>query len=109
MKVQPGRSDPRELRNIANSPEVQDVAHEQAKDIQRDARRLAPRRTGNLRRHIEVEKIVTDQALEGWAIGWGDRAFYGPFVEDGGERRAPRPHLVPAAIKNGATHAGAED
>lgn len=109
MKVDNRPSDPRALREIANFPQVQQSAGELAKAIQRDARRLAPTRTGNLRRHIVVEEI-TDLAtgVEGYAVGWDDNAFYGPFVEDGGEHSAPRPHLVPAAIKHGARGPGGD-
>lgn len=109
MKVDPRPSDPRALRDIANSPEVQAVAREQAKAIQRDARRLAPKRTGNLRRNIVVEEITDLRTgIEGFAVGWNDKAFYGPMVEEGAEGAAPRPHLVPAAIKNGAFGAGGD-
>lgn len=104
MKLEPGRSDPQALREIANSPEVQWVAEQLAKDIQRDARRLAPKNTGNLRRHIQVEEITDlETGIEGFAVGWDDKGFYGQLVEEGTEDNAPRPHLVPAAIKNGAT------
>jgi HK97 gp10 family phage protein len=107
VKVDDRPSDPDALRDIANSPEVQAEARDLAKDIQRDARRLAPRRRGNLARHIEVEEITDlTTGIEGYAVGWGDKAFYGPFVEDGGEGRTPRPHLVPAAIRNGALRGG---
>lgn len=107
MRVDNRPSDPRALRDIANSPEVQDVARRLAQDIRRDARRLAPRRTGNLARNIVVEEI-TDLAtgIEGFVVGWNDKAFYGPFIEEGGEDAAPQPHLVPAAIKNGALGGG---
>lgn len=107
MRTDNRPSDPRALRELANSPQVQDVCEQLAKDIQRDARRLAPRRTGNLRRHIVVEQIVdNDTGFEGYAVGWDDKAFYGPFIEEGGEHAPPRPHLVPAAIKHGALGGG---
>lgn len=104
MDVRDRRSDPNALRAVANSPEVQRAAAELAKAIQRDARTLAPRNSGNLRRHIEIEETIDPETgIEGYAVGWGDKAFYGPFVENGGdENRKPRPHLVPAALKNGA-------
>jgi HK97 gp10 family phage protein len=96
-----------ELRDIANSDEVQADLRKLARDIQRDAKRLAPVKTGRLRRGIVVEEI-TDLAtgLEGFAVGWNDKAFYGQFVELGTEKTAARPHLVPAAIRNGAGRGG---
>lgn len=103
MRLDRRHSDPRALREIANSPDVQDVARDLAKAIQRDARRLAPKNTGNLRRHIQVEEITDlTTGIEGYAVGWDDKGFYGQLVEEGTEDNAPRPHLVPAAIKNGA-------
>lgn len=107
MKVDNQPSDPRALRDVANMPEVQDVARDLAKAIQRDARRLAPKRTGNLARHIAVEEI-TDLAtgIEGFAVGWDNKGWYGWLVENGGEDTAPRPHLAPAAIKHGARLGG---
>lgn len=107
MKVSPKPTDTRTLVEIANSDEVQQELLKLAKDIQRDARRLAPKETGRLRRGIAVEEI-TDLAtgIEGYAVGWNDRAFYGWLVEggheDGNEPVPPRPHLIPAAIKHGA-------
>ena len=107
MRVDNKPSDPRALRDIANSAEVQDVARKLAKDIQRDARRLAPVRSGNLRRHIVVEETTDlETGIEGFVVGWDDSAFYGPFLEFGGEGRAPQPHLVPAALKHGALGSG---
>lgn len=107
MRLDDRPSDPRELRELANSPEVQAVAHDLAKDIQRDARRLAPKETGRLRRGIEIEEITDlTTGIEGFAVGWSDRAFYGWLVEAGTEDTLARPHLVPAAIKNGARVTG---
>jgi HK97 gp10 family phage protein len=109
MRVDDRTSDPRVLRELANSAQPQDEAHEQALDIRRDARQFAPERSGNLRRHIVIEEITDlKTGIEGYAVGWDDDAFYGPFVESGDERRRPQPHLVPAAIKNGATGPGGD-
>ena len=103
MKMDSRPSDPRALREIANSPEVQAVAREVAEAIKKDARRLAPKRTGNLRRHIVVEEYTDlDTGIEGFAVGWDDRGWYGWIVENGTEHSTPRPHLLPAAIKHGA-------
>lgn len=107
MKVDNKPSDPRALREIANSPEVQAVARDLAEAIRKDARRLAPKRTGNLRRHIVVEEYTDlDTGIEGFAVGWDDKGWYGWLVEAGTEDTAPRPHLLPAAIKNGAIGEG---
>jgi HK97 gp10 family phage protein len=103
VKVGHDSTDPRALHEIANSDEVQQELHKLAKDIQRDARRLAPKDTGRLRRGIVIEEI-TDLAtgIEGFAVGWNDPAFYGWLVEEGAEQEPARPHLIPAAIKHGA-------
>jgi HK97 gp10 family phage protein len=107
VKLDNRPSNPQALRDIANSSEVQAVAEKLAKDIQRDARRLAPKRSGTLRRNILVEEITDlETGVEGFAVGWGDRAFYGWMVETGTEDTAAKPHLVPAAIKNGVTLRG---
>lgn len=93
----------RVLRDIANSSQVQGDARKLAKAIQRDARRMAPKKTGNLSRNIVIEEITDlDTGIEGFAVGWNDKAFYGQMVEDGTEDQPPQPHLVPAAIRNGA-------
>jgi hypothetical protein len=66
VKVSHEPTDPRALHEIANSDEVQSECHGLAKDIQRDARALAPKRTGNMARHIEVEEITDlDTGIEG--------------------------------------------
>lgn len=107
MKVSHEPTDPRTLVEIANSDEVQRELLKLAKDIQRDARALAPVKTGRLKRGIAIEEI-TDLAtgIEGYAVGWNDSAFYGQLVEQGTEHDVPKPHLVPAAIRNGAAAGG---
>lgn len=110
MRVDDRPSNPRDLRDLANSPEVQDELKKLALAVRDDARQLAPKRSGNLRRHIDIEKITDlDTGVDGYVVGWGDDAFYGPFVERGDERRRPQPHLVPAAIKNGVTLPGGDE
>jgi HK97 gp10 family phage protein len=107
VKLDKRPSDPKALRDIANSPEVQAVARDLAEAVKKDARRLAPKRTGNLRRHIVVEEITDlETGVEGFAVGWDDKGWYGWLVETGTEDTAPKPHLVPAAIKNGITVRG---
>lgn len=99
-------TDRRALRELANSPEIQDECRRMAKDVQRDARRLAPVESGNLRRNIVIEEITDiDTGVDGFAVGWSDRGYYGMLVELGTEDTPARPHLVPAAVKNGATGA----
>lgn len=109
MRTDNRPSDPEALRDIANSEGPQAEARKLANAIQRDARRLAPKRTGTLRRNIKVEE-VTDlkTGIEGYAVGWDDRGFYGWMVENGTEDTVARPHLVPAAIRNGGTVRGGD-
>jgi HK97 gp10 family phage protein len=95
------------LRELANSEQAQDAARALATDIRNDARRLAPVRSGNLRRHIVVEEYTDlDTGIDGYAVGWDDKGWYGMMVELGTEDTRAQPHLVPAAIKNGATAPG---
>lgn len=109
MRIDNRPSDPRALRDLANSAGPQDEARRVAKAVQRDARRGAPKRSGNLARHIAVEEITDlDTGIEGFAVGWGDKGWYGWIVENGREGVAPRPHLVPAAIKNGVIAPGGD-
>lgn len=109
MRVENRSSDSRALRELANSPQAQDEAREQALAIRRDARRFAPKRTGRLSRNIVIEEITNlKTGVEGYAVGWNDKAFYGWMVEAGTEHSKPQPHLVPAAIKNGARGFGDE-
>jgi HK97 gp10 family phage protein len=107
VKLDNRPSDPRALRDLANSPEVQAETLDLAKAIQKDARRLAPKRSGRLRRNIKVEEITDlETGIEGFAVGWDDPGWYGFLVENGTEDTPAQPHLVPAAIKNGVTHRG---
>ena len=107
MEVDKKPTDPKALREIANSDEVQDICRRVALDIRNDARRLAPVRTGNLRRHIVIEPYTDLKAgVDGFAVGWDDKGWYGWMVEAGTEHNPPRPHLAPAAIKHGAKLVG---
>jgi HK97 gp10 family phage protein len=109
MKMDKRPTSKQSLRELANSEQVQDVCRKLAKDIRDDARRLAPIRTGNLRRHVVVEEITDlETGFEGFAVGWDDHGWYGWLVENGTERTSPRPHLVPAAIKNGVLRPGGQ-
>lgn len=103
-------TDPKALRELANSEQAQDACLKWAKDIQRDARALVPKRSRNLSRHIEIEPITDlETGIEGYAVGWGDKGWYGWMVENGTEDTPASPHLVPAAIKNGANFQGGEE
>jgi HK97 gp10 family phage protein len=94
---------PEVLAALSQLPEVSRRTREVANAIRRDARALAPRRTGNLRRHIRVERRYNRATREvTYAVGWDRQAWYGWMVEAGTEHSRPRPHLVPAAIANGA-------
>lgn len=107
MELEKRPSSPEALRELANSEQVQSVCRDVARDIQKDARRLAPKQTGNLRRHIEIEEITDlETGIEGFAVGWGDKGWYGWMVENGTEHKTGRPHLVPAAIRNGVAFRG---
>jgi hypothetical protein len=111
VKLDNRGSDPRVLRDLANSAGPQDEARRTAKAVQRDARRnIRPsRRSGNLERHIAVEEITDlETGIEGFAVGWDDKGWYGWIVENGREGVPPRPHLVPAAIANGVLAPGGD-
>lgn len=91
------------LSALSQVPEVTRQTRTTARDIARDARALAPRRTGRLRRGIRVERVFDRTARSvSYVVGWDPSAWYGFLVETGSENAAPRPHLVPAAIKHGA-------
>jgi HK97 gp10 family phage protein len=92
---------------LSQTPEVTAQTRRLANDIAKDARQLAPVRTGNLKtRGIGVERMV-DRATGAvfYAVGWTPEGWYGWLVERGTEDTTPRPHLVPAAVKHGARSA----
>lgn len=93
---------PNVLAALAQVDEVQQQVRDVANTIKRDAAILAPVTTGRLKRNIEIERVVGTDRRPYWIVGWNKKSFYGLMVEEGTEERAPRPHLVPAAIKNGA-------
>lgn len=75
-----------------------------ANEIRREARRLAPKDTGALRRGIAVDNVLDDDGQVMFRVGWDRRrAPYGGLVELGTEDTAPRPHLRPAAMKVAGT------
>ena len=98
-----GRLRPEVLAALSQVPEVAKQVRQVANAIRRDARRLAPKETGTLRRNIQVERVYDPETRRvKFLVGWGPAAWYGWLVEAGGEDNNPQPHLVPAAIKNGA-------
>lgn len=95
-----GQLNPEALAAISKAPGVKDKERDLAEQIRKEAKRLAPKRTGNLRRNIIVEvvhgpKTDTDE----YRIGWNRKAWYGRLVELGTEDTPAQPHLRPAADK----------
>ncbi|GAA2516657.1 HK97 gp10 family phage protein [Winogradskya humida] len=94
---------PEVLAAFSQVPEVAKAVRQVANAIRRDARRLAKKNTGTLRRNLQVERAYDRETrVVYFRVGWGPAAWYGWLVEAGNEENAPAPHLVPAAIKNGA-------
>lgn len=93
---------PQVLAALSRAPQVTEQVRAVATAIRDDARALAPAATGRLRRGIRVERDTDPGGRVGYIVGWDSSAFYGLLVEQGSEHEPPRPHLVPAAIKNGA-------
>lgn len=89
---------------LSQMPEVVKEVRALAKDIAKDARQLAPVRTGNLKKNgIGVERVQHARTGEvTYAVGWTPEGWYGWLVEGGTEDTTPHPHLVPAAVKHGA-------
>lgn len=107
MELDKRPTDEQVLRELANSAQVQDVCKQVATAIRNDARRLAPKNTGTLRRGIVVEEYTDlGTGVDGYAVGWNGKAWYGWVVEVGTEAEPAKPHLIPAAIKHGARGAG---
>ena len=103
MELDHKRVRPEVLAALSQVPEVTKQMRLTANAIRRDARRLAPRRTGNLRRKLSVERVYDKESRRvKYIVGWAPSAWYWLMVERGTEDTAPKPHLVPAAIANGA-------
>jgi hypothetical protein len=97
---------PEVLAALSQLPEVTKETGGTANAIRRDGRQLAPKRTGRLRRGISVERVFDRRTRSvSYLVGWSPSAWYGLLVELGTEDTAPKPHLVPAAIKHGAVAA----
>ena len=75
-------------------PQARAAVHKTARDIEADAKHMAPVRTGNLRNSIST--TTTDVASVAEAV-IGPTADYGAFVEFGTSRQSPQPYLGPAA------------
>lgn len=88
---------------VSQQPKAKKQLRELANAVRDEARRLAPVKTGALRRSIKVvnsydpvTKTVT------YRIGWDKKiAWYGGLVEFGTEKEKAHPHLRPAAYKYG--------
>ena len=75
-------------------PQARAAVHKTARDIEADAKHMAPVRTGNLRNSITA--TTTDLAGVAEAV-IGPTAEYGAYVEFGTSRQSPQPYLGPAA------------
>lgn len=96
-----GRISKRALAELGRLPSVRRQVRTGADVVRSEARRLAPVRTGALRRSITVVE-VRDPAtgLTECRVGWDQSiADYGIYVEVGTEDTPAQPHLRPAANK----------
>lgn len=96
-----GQFRPEVLAAVSQAPSVKKQVRAVANEIRKEARRLAPKETGALRRGIQVENVYdSDTGLVEYHVGWSKRtAWYGLLVEMGTEDTPARPHLRPAADK----------
>jgi HK97 gp10 family phage protein len=98
------------LAALTQVKEVKAQMREVAMAIRKDARALAPKRTGTLRRGIRVQQVYDRRTRTvSYIVGWDKSAWYGRLVEFGTEHSQPRPHLIPAAIKNGGVAGNGSD
>ncbi len=92
---------PEVLAAVTQVPEVRRATRRVAAQIRNEARALAPRRTGALRKSITVKSAYDKRSrTASYRVVVGE--FYGRFVELGTEHQPPRPFLRPAADKFGA-------
>jgi HK97 gp10 family phage protein len=82
---------------LTRTKEVKAQVRAVANEIRKEARRNAPRRTGNLARNIVVTNELDEEGRVEYRVGWAPAAWYGSLVEFGTEDIAARPHLRPAA------------
>jgi HK97 gp10 family phage protein len=95
-----GRFRPEVLAAVSQAPSVKRQVRAVAAEIRKEARRRAPKDSGNLAKNIAVENVY-DRAtgLVEYRVGWTKQGFYGSLVELGTEDTPARPHLRPAADK----------
>jgi HK97 gp10 family phage protein len=76
-----------------------------ARVIQKDAKRRAPKLTGNLEKGIVVKREKNTQLAAEYAVGWSKpkktesgvrNAYYGRMVEFGTVKMTAQPHIRPA-------------
>lgn len=91
------------LAAVSQQPKAKRQLRELANKVRDDARRMAPVKTGALRRSLRVQNTydpVTKTVT--YRIGWDKNiAWYGALVEFGTEKQRAKPHLRPAAHRNG--------
>lgn len=93
-----GSLSPAVMAAISQSPTVKRAVRGVANLIRGEARRLAPKVSGNLKANIAVESFYDARTSRvEYHVGWNKRAFYGSLVELGTEDTPARPHLRPAA------------
>ena len=95
-----GQFRPEVLAAVSQAPSVKKQVRAVAAEIRKEARRLAPKDTGNLRKNIAVENVYDrETGLVEYHVGWTKLGWYGALVELGTEDTPARPHLRPAADK----------
>lgn len=98
MKI--GQFRPEVLAAVSQSPSVKKQVRLVANEVRKEARRRAPKESGNLQRNIAVENVYDPETgLVEYHVGWNKKAWYGGLVELGVEGQPAQPHLRPAADK----------
>lgn len=99
-----GQFRPEVLAAISQAPSVKKQVRTVANEIRKGARRRARKKTGALRRGIQVENVYDSKTgLVEYHVGWNKyTAWYGLLDELGTEDTTANPHLRPAAdeVKN---------
>lgn len=102
--MQLGPIDRRVIAALSRTPQIKKQLRLVANEIRKEARRLAPKDTGALKRGIGVDNVLGENGQAEFRVGWTGSAFYGGLLELGTEDTPPRPHLRPAAIKVAGTN-----